>query len=79
MHLRTYANEAHALIRYAVDVLRARKFALFYQDDSYGQAPLFVARESLKKYGITEWLTRKLGINKVANTVFRGISFLTDV
>ena len=118
LHLRTsYATEANALIRYAVEELQARKFAFFYQDDSYGRAPLFAARESLKNYGITEWLEtsylrnnpnidepakkildhnpdallffstpapsealiRKLGINKVANTVFMGISFLTDV
>lgn len=117
-HLRTsYAQEAIALIRYAYTTLQARRFALFYQDDTYGQSPLKGAQSAFKELGISDWLEtpyvrnnpnieeaaqkiarynpdvilffstyapsaaliRKLGINKVASTVFMGISFLTDV
>jgi len=118
VHLRSsYANEAKALITYAVNYLQAQKFAIFYQDDSYGKAPLQAAEETLRSFKITDWLAtayvrnnpnvddaaakilsynpdvilffsthapsvaliRKLGIHKVASTVFMGISFLTDV
>ena len=51
----SYASEAKALVDYAVNTLQARRLALFYQDDSYGLAPLEGARAELKKLGIKEW------------------------
>ena len=117
VHLRTsYAREAEVLVTYAVKMLQARKFAMFYQDDSYGKAPLLAAEKTLKNLNISDWLAtpylrnnpntddaaakilaynpdvilffsthapsaaliRKVGINRVASTIFMGISFLTD-
>ncbi len=52
----SYAKEAQALITYAYTALQGRKFAIFYQDDSYGMGPLLAAREALKKYGISSWV-----------------------
>lgn len=52
----SYAREAEALVHYAFTTLRGRKFALFYQDDSYGQGPLYAAQAALKKLGIKDWV-----------------------
>lgn len=51
----SYADEVRNLIDYEVNTLGARKFAFFYQDDSYGLGPLQAAHEALKKYGFTQW------------------------
>lgn len=57
IHLRTsYINEAKALVTYAINTFQAQRFAVFYQDDSYGQAPLIGAREAFKEHAINRWL-----------------------
>jgi branched-chain amino acid transport system substrate-binding protein len=57
IHLRTsYAEEAKALIQHAVESLGIKRLALFYQNDSYGQAALEGARAALKKYCIDEFI-----------------------
>lgn len=56
VHLRsTYADEVSVLINYLIDVRSVRRFALFYQDDAFGEAPLTAARKVLKEKGITAW------------------------
>lgn len=52
----SYTNEAKALVQYAFNELQLKKFAFFYQDDSYGLSALEGARAMLKKLGIEEWL-----------------------
>lgn len=48
IHFRcSYAKEVKALIDYAYTEWNARKFALFYQDDSYGQGPFNEAQKIL--------------------------------
>ncbi len=52
----SYESEARTLIRVMKQDFSATKFAIFYQDDSYGQGPFKAAMEELKKLGITEIL-----------------------
>ncbi len=57
VHFRaSYGDEVRALIDHIIKQKAARKFAFFYQDDSYGIPPLEVAHEELKKRGITNWI-----------------------
>lgn len=66
VHYRTsYDNEAKALIRYALDDLKKKKFAFFYQDDSYGLAPLKASREFLTKEGIDSWVEAPYAANTI--------------
>jgi len=51
----SYYNEARALVDYAINNLYIKNFTFFYQDDSFGTAPLHGARATLKKHGITKW------------------------
>ena len=54
MHFRcSYAKEVDALIEYAFTEWNARKFALFYQDDSYGQGPFNEAQKVLTEKNCT--------------------------
>lgn len=56
VHFRgTYADEVSVLINYMIEVRSVRRFALFYQDDAFGEAPLAAARRVLKDKGITTW------------------------
>jgi branched-chain amino acid transport system substrate-binding protein len=52
----SYESEARTLIRVMKKDFSATKFAIFYQDDSYGQGPFKAAMEELKKLGVTEIL-----------------------
>lgn len=52
----SYHDEVRALIEYMVKQEAAKKFAFFYQADSYGLPPLQAAHEILKKNGITDWI-----------------------
>ncbi len=61
----SYANEALALLEYALDTLQLSRFAFFYQDDSYGLAPLVASRNILKNRGITEWVEASYLRNEV--------------
>lgn len=57
IHFRAaYDDEARALVNYLMTEYSVKKFAFFYQDDSYGRGPLEAAHEFLKKKGISEWL-----------------------
>lgn len=51
----SYRDEVYALIPYLIEKLFVKRFAFFYQNDSYGQDSLTTAREILKSYGINEW------------------------
>ncbi len=51
----SYRDEVYALIPYMIEKLFVKRFAFFYQNDSYGQESLGIAREILKSYGITQW------------------------
>lgn len=56
IHMRaSYRDEVYALIPYLIEKLYLKRFAFFYQNDSYGQESLNTAREILKSYGITQW------------------------
>lgn len=56
VHFRTsYNTETEALIHYAYNHLLLKKFAVFYQDDFYGQAGLEGARKAFAKMGIQTW------------------------
>lgn len=53
IHFRpSYVDEGKALVNYALKEMQATKFALFYQDDAYGQGALQGGREALKAAGI---------------------------
>ncbi len=52
----SYADEARALLEYAITSLKAKTFALFYQNDAYGLSCLTAAKKILKEYGITTWV-----------------------
>ena len=52
----SYADEAKALIDYAIKEYGVKSFAFFYQDDNYGRGPLETAHRVLKTYGIDSWL-----------------------
>lgn len=57
VHFRSsYTNEAKALTYHALRRLASKRFALFYQNDSYGRAALEGAVEVLKKEGIKDWI-----------------------
>lgn len=57
IHFRpSYDQEAKALINYLVNAHGIKNFAFFYQNDSYGKPMADVAKEELKKLGITDWL-----------------------
>lgn len=52
--LPTYEQEARTLVRAIKQTHGATKFALFYQDDSFGKGPHAAAVEELKRLGITQ-------------------------
>lgn len=52
----SYKDEARVLIEYMISKKSAKKFAFFYQRDSYGMPPLEAAHEVLKEHGITDWI-----------------------
>lgn len=52
----SYAAEGHVLTQYALTTLKARKFALFYQNDAFGRGLLEASKVLLKQKEITEIL-----------------------
>jgi ABC-type branched-subunit amino acid transport system substrate-binding protein len=46
-----YGTEAKILVKYGLETLKKKKFAIFYQNDDYGKEGLTVAKESLAKGG----------------------------
>lgn len=52
----SYIREGEELIKYALEALKARKVAIFYQDDAFGRGALEGARRALKEAGITEYI-----------------------
>jgi len=57
IHYRTsYKNEAIALVNYAINELNAKRFAIFYENNSFGKEPLAGAKEELKKHNITDFI-----------------------
>lgn len=52
----SYKHEYHALLDYAIEVLKLNRFALVYQEDPWGLGALEGAKESFANHGITEWL-----------------------
>lgn len=57
LHLRpSYTTETEALIHYAYTQHCIKKFAIFYQDDAYGQAGLEGAKKAFNRHGVTHWL-----------------------
>lgn len=56
VHFRgSYDDEVNALLHNLTVNYGIKKFAFFYQSDSYGLGPLAAAESYLKKHGITEW------------------------
>ena len=47
-----YVIEAKALVKYAVEKLRKKRFAIVYQNDDYGKNGVKGAREKLAEYGM---------------------------
>jgi branched-chain amino acid transport system substrate-binding protein len=64
----TYASEAKALTYHMVKELKSRKFAFFYQDDTYGRPPLEAARQMLKKMGHNDWIEASYTANTIEVT-----------
>ena len=60
-----YATEAESLVHYAIKKLTQKRFAIFYQDDSYGQYPLYAARKILQQYNTKEWIEISYSRNKI--------------
>ena len=52
----SYIREGEELVKYALKDLKAKKIAIFYQDDAFGRGALEGARRALKKVGITNFL-----------------------
>lgn len=52
----SYIREGEELVKYALKSLRARKIAIFYQDDAFGRGALEGARRALKNAGISNFL-----------------------
>jgi len=52
----SYENEARSAIKFLIGTYGIKKFAFFYQDDSYGRPIVKAARDELRKNGINEWL-----------------------
>ncbi len=50
----SYIREGEELIKYALRDLKAKKIAIFYQDDAFGRGALEGARRALKDVGITD-------------------------
>jgi branched-chain amino acid transport system substrate-binding protein len=82
VHLRTsYAREAEALVDYAFKNIQARKFAIFYQDDSYGKSPLIAARALLKSFQNAHWIETPYARNNpnVDDAASKILSYNPDV
>ncbi|HEA28637.1 MAG TPA: hypothetical protein ENH91_01345, partial [Leeuwenhoekiella sp.] len=52
----SYIREGEELVQYAIKDLKAKKIAIFYQDDAFGKGALEGARKVLKTAGITKFL-----------------------
>ena len=71
----SYADEATALVNYAVQKLHIKKFAIFYQNDSYGYPGRDAAKKVLNDtYGITNILetsyqTNTLNVEKATKDI----------
>ncbi len=52
----SYIREGEELINYAINHLKAKKFAIFYQDDAFGRGALEGARRALKAAGISNYV-----------------------
>ena len=82
INLRTsYANEAIALVDYAVQTLKKKKLAIFYQDDSFGYASRDAALARLKNsYQIQQVVTASYPTNtiKVAQAVEKIKSYFPE-
>lgn len=82
VHYRTsYENESRALISYALEVLKKRRFAFFYQNDAYGKSGLNAAIEELKKRHIESFVLAPYTTNTidVGDAVEKIESFSPDV
>ncbi len=57
LHYRgSYIREGEELIKYALRELKAKKIAIFYQDDAFGRGALEGARRTLKDAGVTNFV-----------------------
>ncbi len=57
-HIRaSYASEARALIQYADEKLKLKRYAFFYQNDGYGKEPLSAAEALIKDRKDIEYIT----------------------
>ncbi len=52
----SYIREGEELVQYAIKDLKAKKIAIFYQDDAFGKGALEGARKALKAAGVTKFL-----------------------
>jgi ABC-type branched-subunit amino acid transport system substrate-binding protein len=52
----SYVREAQSLLKYATDLYRIKRFAIFYQNDLYGKTALEGARTVLKSASHYEWI-----------------------
>ncbi len=75
IHFRTsYQNEAKALVEHAYHTLQIKRYAFFYQNDSYGKAPLQGAIDSLQGKQDVEFMEASYSrnnpnVNKAAATI----------
>jgi len=52
----SYLDEGRILTDYAIKKLKAKKIAIFYQDDEFGRGAMIGARKTLAKYGIKDFV-----------------------
>lgn len=52
----SYIREGQDLMDYAIKDMKAKKIAIFYQDDAFGRGALEGARQTLKEAGITNFI-----------------------
>lgn len=89
VHFRpSYQSEAIALTYHMMRSLAAKRFAFFYQNDSYGKAALEGALKVLKKEGLKEWieapyLANTVQVTEAVNAIRKGlpdsIAFFSNV
>ncbi len=79
VHFRpSYETEAVAITYHMIKNLASKRFAFFYQNDSYGRSALDGALKVLKKEGLKEWidapyLANTVQVNEAVNAIRKGL------
>ncbi len=66
VHFRpSYPDEARALTKHVIDTYKTHRLAFLYQDDDFGRPLRDAAIQTLKEYGIDDWLAVPYVIGQV--------------